>query len=312
MATLDFLFQGQQPIAAPTGSSTSEAFPLWLQESLYNLSGAAAQVASQPYTPFPGPTVATPSAQTQQAWDLAQSNVGGYKPLLDKSQSMTESAAAPISAGDIQTFLNPYQSYITGALNRNLQQNLLPGIQDKFVSAGQSRSPQEAQITGQALQGTQTAIGESMAGAYQGALNSLLQQREQQRAAATQMGVLGTLGSQLGAVDVSQLASAGGQRDAVQQANLNAARAEFDAQQNWPYQNIGFLSNVIRGLPIQAAGQTSQTVGTTYAAPTAGASPFNTAVGAATNLVSALGWRRGGHVHRPPNFGALSRLRLAA
>lgn len=263
---------------------------------------AATQLAGQPYQQFQGPTVASPSAQTQRAWGLAGSNVGSYQPYLQQAGALTQAAAAPITSNDVSQFLNPYSSYITGALTQNLNQNILPGVQDKFVGAGQSRSPQEAQVTSNAVRDTNTSIGQSLAGAYQGAVNSLLQQRQQQGQLGSQYGQLGALGSQLGAQDVSQLSAAGQAQDTLAQQNLNAAQSQFQQQQQYPYQQIGFLSNVLNGIPLQAAGTSSSSTGTYYPQYSSG---LSSAAGGASAL-SGLGYRSGGHVAKRKS-GALTR-----
>lgn len=314
-----FLFQNQNPPPLPSGSDTSTAFPLWLQQYLYDTLGSARSVAGQPYQGFPGPTVAEPTQDTQDAWSLARGSMGAYKPFLQESGAMTRAAGAPISPEDIQRFLNPYQEYVTGALNKNLNQNLLPDIQDRFVGAGQSRSPQEAQITSNALADTQNAVGTSMAGAYQGAMDSLLRSRAQQMGAGSQLGQLGAMSSELGAFDFSNLGAAGAGQDQLRQSNLNAALGRFLEERDWPYQQVGFMSNIARGLPVQAAGSTSQTVGAYYPQGTTyNSSPFNNAIssiGGMSNIFSGGGGgggtmlaARGGHIRRrTPARGALSR-----
>ncbi len=294
-----FLFQGSPP-SVSSGSSSSG--PLWLQQALLGNVNAATQLAGQPFQQYPGQMVASPSAQTQQAWNLAGSNVGGYKPYLQQAGALTQAAAAPITSNDVSQFLNPYQQYVTQGMTQNFNQNVLPSIQDKFVGAGQSRSPQEAQVTSNATRDLNTSIGQSLAGAYQGALSSLLQQRGQQGQLGAQYGQLGALGSQLGAQDVSQLAAAGQGQDTLAQANLNAAQQQFQQQQQWPYQQVGFLSNVLNGIPLQAAGTSTSSTGTYYPQYSSG---LSNAMGG-TSALSGLGYRRGGHVAKRSR-GALAR-----
>lgn len=307
-SVLDFL-SGGAPAPAPTSSDASTSAPLWLQQYLSGVLGASTAAAAQPYTPFPGPTVPQPSAATTSAWGMSQANVGNYQPYLNNAGALTQAAGAPVTGSDINTFLNPYQDYVTGALNRNLQQNILPSIQDRFVGAGQSRSPQELEMTQRAAQDTQTAIGQSLAGGYQGAVNSLLQQRQQQGAAGSQFGTLANTASNLGGFDVGQVAAAGNAQDTLAQQNLNAAQQQFTQQQQYPYQQLGFLSNIVRGLP--SAGSNTATTGTTYNyTPTP--SPLAQFLGGVlggNQLSKSLGLRRGGRV---PAVGALSRLRRAA
>ena len=301
--TSSFLFQGAVPVAAPTSSSTTQQFPLWMQQSEYNLANAAQQLAQQPYQQFRGPQVASPSGQTKQAWQLAGQNVGNWNPYLQQAASLTGQAAAPITAADISTFMNPYESYVTGALNKNLMDNILPGVQSQFVSAGQAASPQQAQIAGQAVYNTQQAAGQALAQNYAGALSALQQQRAQEQAAGAQYGQLGQTTAQLGATDVSQLAAAGQGQDVLSQANINAALNNWQQQQQWPYQQLGFASDIVRGLPVQTSTSTQGT----YYPQAYGASPFAAALGGAQAGSSGGLFAEGGAVHE----GALGRVARA-
>lgn len=300
-----FLFQGATPVNAPTGSDSSTNFPLWLQQSSFNVGQAAVQAASQPYTPFPGQLVASPSPTTQQAWDTAESNVGNYQPALQQAGALTASAGTPVSASDISGYLNPFTQNVTGALaqlaGQNLTNTLLPGVNDTFTKAGQFGSSQDSEFNNRAVRDTQQSLlnaqSQALQQGYQGALSAAQAQKGQQLAAGAQTGQLGALTQQLGAADVSQLAGAGSAQDTLAQQNINANLNAFQQQQQWPYQNIGFASNVIHGLPV---GTTTQTASATPAAAV-GASPLATGIGT-LGLANSLGLREGGHVG-----GALSR-----
>jgi len=396
-STSNFLFSGVPVSPQPTGSDTASNFPLWLQNLVYNTGNAATNLASQPYTQYPGQQVATPSADTQAAWNLTNKNLGGYQPALAQAGALTAQGGAPIAApnpitaqplqganpiaynpvtasalnsNDINQYLNPYQDQVIGALRRESNENLfsdvLPNVQDRFVSAGQSRSPQEMQATNNAVyksnMALDDAIAKSLSSGYNSAVNTATQQQgfltglgtqqqgfqtalqQQQQAqdlalkqqqqgfltnlatqqqgvgldtaqknrtaaqtAGAQFGQLGALGQQLGAADVGQLAASGQQQDTINQSNVNAALNNFYAQQQWPYQNLGFASNIIRGLPVNT---NQQTVGQTYNAAY-GPSPISQFIGT-TLGASALGLKDGGHVKRPPVNGALSVWRKAA
>src|SRR5580658_3287291 len=174
---LSSLFSGSITPPQPTGSDTSTGGPVWLQDYLYNVDQAASNLAAQPYTPFPGPSVATPSSATTQAWQQASANQGDWQPQLTQAQNttngalnlsaqganliqsaspyiqqgagltnqavgMTEAASQPIGASQINQYMSPYTSDVVGALqqaaNTNLQQNQLPLISSQFVGAGQA------------------------------------------------------------------------------------------------------------------------------------------------------------------------------
>ncbi len=296
----DFLFQGNQSPPATVGSDTSTSTPLWLQQMVSNIGSAAENLAGTPYTPYSGPQVATPSTATQNAWQMAQQGVGGYQPDLTQAETLTGQAGTPITGADVQQYMSPYMDQVIGGLtsasNQNLFNNVLPGIQDRFVSAGQSRSPQEAELTARTVGQSNQALDQSIAGAlgqgYQGALNTAISQQGAKQAAGAQYGALGAARQQLGAGDIGQVAAAGQGQDINNQANINAAMNNFYAQQQWPYQNLGFASNIIRGLPVNT---NTQTVGQQYAPGTGGytASPLASFIGA-TSGSKALGFARGG------------------
>lgn len=311
MASLtNFLFQGSPVPAQPTGSDSSTSFPLWQQQYAYNLSNAATNLADTPYTPFPGPTVATPSSQTTQAEKMATQNVGDYMPYQKQAGALTAASAQPITGAQINQYMNPYENQVIGGiesnLNTNLQQNVLPGVQNSFVSAGQSKSPQEMQATNNALYQNQQAIGQQVGSAletgYQGALSAAQNQQGREATAGAQLGTLGALQQQEGLTDVGQLAAAGQTIDANQQANLNAAQNQFYQQEQYPYQQLGYASNILRGLP---TGSTTQTV-SQPSSQLFNPSPLASIAGTA-GVASALGVKRGGHIRK----GALSMTRAA-
>lgn len=324
------IFSGTPIPPQPQGSDSSTSGPLWLQEYVYNLANAAGNLAGSPYTPFPGATVAQPSDTTRRAWDLAAQNVGNYQGPLSQALSSTQAGATPVGAGDINQYLNPYTNSVVGALqtaaNKNLFENQLPQIQDRFVSAGQSRSPQEMQATNNALYQSNQALDSATASAlqqgYSGALGAALQSKGQQLQGGAQFGALGSLQQQLAGYDVGQLAASGQSQDTQNQANLNAAQNDFYAQQQWPYQNLSYASNILRGQPTPTNTQTVGQFAPSQSAYTA--SPLSAFIGTtlgATALSNAqnrgttsglFGLKQGGRVPANENRrGALSMYRAA-
>lgn len=319
------LFQGQVIPPQPTGSDVSSNYPAWLQQYVYNLANAGTNLASQDFSQFPGPQIASPSASTQMAWGMAGDNIGAWRPALQNAEDRTQAAAAPLSASTINSYMNPYTNNVIGALqqasNQNLQMNTLPAIQDKFVSAGQTRSPQEMEATNRALYLNNQALDQATAGAlqqgYQGALQTATQQQGIQMQAGAQMGALGQLQQQQTGYDIGQEAAAGQGIDTYNQSNLNGALNNFYAQQQWPYQNLAFASNIVRGQPVAS---NTQTVGLQPASSSSyTASPLSAFIGGAlggqalangatgTGAASgALGYQAGGSVANDNTVGALS------
>lgn len=292
------LFGGSSPSQSTTQTTSG---PQWLQKDYQNLANSATQLASQPYQGWTGPYVASPSSDTQSAWNLARSSVGSYQPYLQQASNTLNQASTPLSSSDVSSFLNPYQDYITKGLTQNFNENVLPSIQDKFVSAGQSRSPQEAEITSRASRDLNTSIGNSLAGAYQNAVGSALQQKQQQGQAASQYGQLGALQSGLNAQDISTLGNAGNAQDTRSQQNLNAQIQEFQNQKQYPYQQLQFLSGIYGGINPNVVGST--TTSNTTSNPGYG-SILSSLLGS-SSMLSGLGLKRGGHVRTEAYRSAL-------
>ncbi len=126
--------------------------------------------------------------------------------------------------------------------------------------------------------------------------------------------------------DVGQVAATGQAQDVNSQANINSALNNFYAQQQWPYQNLGFASNIIRG---QNVPTNTMQVGTNYnpgqaytASPLAaftGTTLGATALqnggfggGSRINPITGLPYAKGGHVRRKRAGALTERYREAA
>jgi hypothetical protein len=95
------------------------------------------------------------------------------------------------------------------------------------------------------MQAQQANIGQQQFGANLGlqGLNTALQ-------GANTLGALGGQQFQQG-MDINKLQNAyGGQQQALQQQGLTQAYNDFLNQQNYPYKQLGFMSDMIRGLPV--------------------------------------------------------------
>lgn len=109
------------------------------------------------------------------------------------------------------------------------------------------------------------------------------------QAAMTGAGQLGALGQQeFGQQrDILNLQNQfGGQQQAQEQALINAQSQDFSAAQRYPYQQLEFMSNILRGTPMGS-------VQSMYQAPP---SPLSQVVGAGTALYGASKLAKGGSV----------------
>ena len=71
---------------------------------------------------------------------------------------------------------------------------------------------------------------------------------------------LGQLGQQLGTQDINTMLGLGGMTQQQSQAELDVQRRNLLAQQALPFQQVGFMSDIFRGVPaLQSTYQTSTT-----------------------------------------------------
>ena len=138
--------------------------------------------------------------------------------------------AGQSSVSDVNQYMNPYQTNVMDALAqqgaRNLSENLLPGVSDSFIKAGQFGSRNMGEFGSRALRDTQESILRQQAPLAQQGYTQAMQASASDK--ARQAGLAGTVGqltnqqmSQLGNLATSQT-SAGQQQ---QQLGLSAANA---------------------------------------------------------------------------------------
>ena len=123
------------------------------------------------------------------------------------------------------------------------------GLQDAYTqAASQFNADQQRAMQAQQLGEQSRQFGANLG--IQG-LNTALQ-------GAGQLGSLGQQQFQQG-MDINKLQSAyGGQQQALRQQGLTQAYEDFQNEQNYPYKQLGFMSDLIRGLPL--GQQTTRTM----------------------------------------------------
>jgi len=158
-------------------------------------------------------------------------------------------AASKSAAGGIDQYMSPYQTGVMDAIAkqgaRNLSENLLPGVSDAFIKAGQFGGTRMGEFGSRALRDTQESILNQQAQlANQGYGQAL---GASQADLARQAQLAGTVGSISGA-DLSRVLQGAGQYQ-----NLASTAGGLTAQQQ---QNLASLGQAQTG-----AGQTQQQFG---------------------------------------------------
>lgn len=190
-----------------------------------------------------------------------QPRIAGFSPMQEQAQT----AASNMSAGP-------------EAFQQNMSAYMSPYMQNVVDIQKQEAARQSG------IMGTQQQAQAAQAGAFGGSRDAIMR-AERERNLGQQMNQIQAQGSQAAYdqaanqfrqgitqdVAINQLQNQyGGQQQQLAQQGLNTNYQDFLNQQNYPYKQIGFMSDLVRGLPLgqqstaqmyQAPPSTLQTVG---------------------------------------------------
>jgi hypothetical protein len=275
-------------------SSTQSNIPEWAQPYAASLLGRAealTDINQNPYQAYAGQRVAGFSPLEQQGFQ----GIAGLQPSQAISAGIGYAGNVAQQAGNVPqvstgafnqpgvagSYMSPYMQNVVDIQQREAQrqadiartqrgaqavgQGAYGGSRQAIMEAEAARNlaTQKGDIQAQGLQSAyQQAQGAYMTDAQRQLqaqqLNQMagLQGLQQQLAAAGQLGQLGQqqFGQQMGAATAQQQAGAT-QRSAEQQ-RLEAQYQDFLAQQKYPYAQLGFMSDVLRGVPSTGSVQT--------------------------------------------------------
>lgn len=282
---------------APSSSTTqTQDLPDWAkghaQETL-NKGAALTDINQNPYQAYGGNRIAGFDPMQQQAFQGAKN--------MTVAPQIGQATAASVGAGlggfDVANQSNQYgfQNQVGGYMNPYLQMSLAPQLaeaqrqygitgaqqQSAATQAGAFGGSREAIMAAENERNKNTAmnqiIGQGYNTAFTNAQNQYNQNLQNQLAgyglanqAAGQLGNLGMSQYQQN-LGINQLQNQyGAQQQAQEQRGLDTAYQDFLTQKNYPYQQLSYMSNLIRGTPMgmntqsqvyQAPPTTAQTIG---------------------------------------------------
>ena len=257
---MSFIFGKSNQSATPSSSTQIVREAPGIEERKIELMDIARQVAQEPIN-LPDYQVAGLGALEQQGMTAAgQTGVGAG--TVQQGINQIQGASAPIGAQQIQQYLNPYQSYVTGEIGRQSQmmQNQVANqaIQSGAFGGGRE-GVQQAELQGRAL----TAMGTAQQQGFNTALSAAQNQQRVGLQGGQLMGQLGLGQQQMAQADVNQLMAAGGVQRQLAQSALDAQRQSTLQQQYEPYQRAEFLANLYAAGPKSQSGITMGTAPST-------------------------------------------------
>ena len=232
--------------------------------------------------PFSAQQLAGLSKGQKDAITRATAGVGSFEPFLQRGAeaigqgigqlgtAQQRVAAAGIDPTSYQQFMNPFTEDVIAATQQDIarqgamQQNQLgAGAVGAGAFGGSRQAVAQSEIARNVMDQQARTGAQLRSQGFQQAQNLAQQAAQQQLRQAqltgqlgqtvaglgTQTAALGQLGQQMGVQDVNTLLGIGGLQQGQTQKEFDVARANQLAQQALPFQRIGFLSDIFRGVP---------------------------------------------------------------
>jgi hypothetical protein len=218
--------------------------------------------------PYSAQQLADLSPAQQQAISSAMSGIGGFQPYLQQGgdavqQGIADAQSASFTPTSYQDFMDPYTEDVIATTQADIarqgaiQQNQLGASAVGSGAFGGSRQGIAQGEIARNVMDQQARTGaqlrsQGFAQAQQSAQQAAQQQLRQAQLGG-QLGVsqagLGQLAQQMGVQDINTLLGIGGLQQGQTQKGLDITRANELAQQSLPYQQVGFMSDIFRGVP---------------------------------------------------------------
>lgn len=276
-----FSLGGDEPAPQPTQQqiATTEV-PAYARPYVERMLGKTEALTSTPYQAYGGERIAGFSPLQQQAFQGVANltpaqqlgtatQMGGIAGLqgLTAGQQYAQQATSP---GAMQAYMSPFtQLALEPQMREAARRSAIEGQQ----MAGQAA---RAGAFGGSRFGLMEAerqrnLGQLQSDIYGRGMQTAFEQARQAqqfgadlglRGAATGLQAANTLG-QLGQTQFGQQKdilqgqlSAGAQQQALEQQRLSQAYQDFQNQRQYPYQQLSFMSDMLRGLPLSQQAQT--------------------------------------------------------
>ena len=267
--------------------------PKFQEDFLANIFESAQNLADDGTMPFAPQKLADLSQGQQQAITSALQGVGSFQPFLQQGAEAIGQgigqlgtaqqyvAGAGFSPTGFQQFMDPFTEEVIARTQQDIaDKGAQQQLQAQASAAGQGAfgGSRQAVLQGQIaadVMDQQARTGAQLRSAgFQQAQNLAQQAAQQQLKQAqltgqlgqtvaglgTQTAALGQLGQQMGVQDINTLLGIGGLQQGQGQKQLDIDKQNLLAQQALPFQKIGFLSDIFKGVPsLQQTATTTST-----------------------------------------------------
>ena len=268
-----------QPTQPTNTTQTTTSIPEYAKPYVEKMLGQTEALSKTPYQTYGGERTAGFSPLQQQSFQGAQ----GMQPSQQLSQGSGLAYGAGLGGVGMAMNANPqnFQQNVGGYMNPYLQMSLAPQLaeanrnydisgaqqQANATKAGAFGGSREAIMAAENERNRNMGLNSIIGQGYNTAFGNAQNQYNQSNTLAMQglgmantaAGTLGQLGqNQYGQqMGINQLQNQYGAQQQTQDQNmLNQQYQDFQNQVNYPYKQLGFMSDMLRGLPLSQGAST--------------------------------------------------------
>jgi hypothetical protein len=256
--------QKQQAPQPTTQTVQQETIPKFLQPYVTDVASRAQALSNRPYQPYKNQRIAGFDPMQLQA----QQGLAGMQTPEEFAQARAlMQDPGRFGQQEADFYMSPYQSQVTDIAARKMQEEAARQQMQANLSAakqGTYGGGRQAVLEGMRGRDLMTGTGDLYAQQRQASFLNAQEQFERDRQARMMAGQgLMSLGTGRQAADIQRLGAvgeAGKDRQMLDQSKLETAYQDFLRQRDYPMEQLGFYSNIVRGLPAPVSSTS-----TTYA-----------------------------------------------
>lgn len=217
---------------------------------------AQAEALKSTPMPFAPQQLAALSQDQQDAINLGRQGIGSYQPFMQAATAALGQSGAFNQPGAAQQFMNPFEDAVVQQSMQDIaraglqQQNQLSAQAAGAGAFGGSRQGIAQQELNRNLLDQQARTAAQLRATGFGQAQQAAQQASQLAGQqAAQFSALGGQMQQQAGQDINTLLGLGSLQQQSAQAALDVARQNALGQQALPFQQVGFMSDIFRGVP---------------------------------------------------------------
>jgi hypothetical protein len=217
---------------------------------------AQAEALKDTPMPFAPQQLAGLSETQQQAAQLGKAGIGSYLPYMQAATLAAQQSGAFNQPGAVTQFMNPFEQAVIDqsmqdiARSGQMQQNQLAAQAAGAGAFGGSRGAlAQSELTRNILDQQARTAAQLRASGFGQAQQAAQQAAQLAGQQAAQFGTMAGQAQQFGTQDINTLLGLGSMEQSQAQAALDVARQNALAQQALPFQQVGFMSDIFRGVP---------------------------------------------------------------